>query len=134
MMNSVLQSSILGPELFNISVNDLASRTECTLSKFADDTKLSGVVDRTEGMPSQETWTRLKSGPCEPNEIQQGQVQGVALMLENLRYKMGEFIESSPAEYDLSILVDEKIDMSQHFILCTWKANYYPGLHENESV
>lgn len=65
----VLQGSILGPELFNISVNDLASRTECTLSKFGDVTKMSGAADRTEGMPSQGTWKRLKSGPGEPNEI-----------------------------------------------------------------
>lgn len=85
-----LQGSILGPELFNISVNDLASKTECILSKFADGTKMSDAVDRTEGMPSQGTWTRLKSGPGEPNEIQQDQVQGVAFTLENPRYRLRE--------------------------------------------
>lgn len=41
--------SSLGPVPFNIFSNGIDRRIECALSKFADGTKLSGMIDTSEG-------------------------------------------------------------------------------------
>jgi len=47
--SGILQGSVLGPALLNLLVGDMDGGIECTLSKFADDTKLCDAVNMLEG-------------------------------------------------------------------------------------
>jgi len=87
MTTGVPQVSVFGAVLFKIFLGDGDSGIECTLSKFADDTNLRGVVNMSEGWEAiqrdldRHELPRFNKSKCKVQYLGQGNLKH--------RYKFG---------------------------------------------
>ncbi|GAB0179989.1 mitochondrial enolase superfamily member 1 [Grus japonensis] len=102
--------------------------TECTLSQFADNTRLGGVANTTEGCATiQRDLDRLEKW-VEKNKMKfnKGKCRALHIGRNNTKhqYRLGvDLLGSSAAEKDLGVLMDNKLSMSQQCALVAKKAN-----------
>ncbi|PKU42936.1 rna-directed dna polymerase from mobile element jockey- hypothetical protein [Limosa lapponica baueri] len=131
-MSRVSQGLVLGPVLFNIFVGKADSGIECTLSKFANDTKMCGAVDMLEGRDA--VWRDLdrleRWAHANLMKFNKARCNVLHLVQDNPKhkYRLGqEWIENSPEEKFLGVLVDQRLNMSWQCMPTAQNANHILG-------
>ncbi|KAF4797047.1 POL-like protein [Turdus rufiventris] len=132
MTSGVLQGLVLGPGLFTTFFSDTDSEIKCTLSKFANNIKLCGVVDTLESKDAiQRDLDRFERWiSANLMKFNKAKCKVLHLGLGNPKHKYlldGKWIKSSPEDRDMEVLMHKELDMSHQCVLATQKANCILG-------
>ncbi|PKU49656.1 rna-directed dna polymerase from mobile element jockey- hypothetical protein [Limosa lapponica baueri] len=127
-------SSGLNPRVssVHISISDLDAGGECTVNRFADDTKLGGAVHSFKGQEALKRNLDRSEHRAMINgmKFNRSKCRILQLGLSNTRQKckLGEeWLKNSPTERDLGVLVDSRFNMSQQYALATRRVNHILG-------
>lgn len=116
--SAVPQGSVLGPALLNIFNTSLEIGFKCSISKFADDTKLEGAVDSPERPKALQMYLDRSERQAMINGMKFKKLKCWILhqARSNTRHKckIGEkWQDSRPAESNLWVLADIKLSVTQ---------------------
>ena len=130
--SGVPQGSVLGPVLFIVYINDIDEGINCTLSKFADDTKIMSKVE------SASQWQELQSDlnklACWAEKwqmkfnVEKCKVLHIGNNNVQAKYSMKNVpLASTEKEVDLGVVVSKDLKPSQHCTETVKMANKLVG-------